>query len=309
MDLLLSTNWNAGRQPDGSALIDEILALGFDAVELGYQLDERQAGDIRRRVAAGAVAVRSVHAYCPYPIGVPGGHPELYHLASRDDDERAMAVLLLRQTLEFAASLGARAVVVHAGRVSLSPTTAELIAAAAEDEAGAAGRRCRRLLERNRRRRGRRVRRHLDALCRSLDAVLPRFAAAKTALCLENLPSLEALPSADEMLDLLARYPASPLACWHDMGHAQALANLGWLDHRAAAERLLPHTRGLHIHDVRPPVHDHLPPGQGTLPFGDFAFYGTADLLRVLEPAPGIPAADLLAGARFLRNAWGQLGV
>jgi sugar phosphate isomerase/epimerase len=304
MDFFCSTNWNSARHPNaGEALADEILALGFAGVELGYRLSEAQAEGIRRRVAAGALRVSSVHAYCPAPIGAPRGHPELYAIASRDDDDRAMAVLLLRRNLEFAAEVGAGAVVVHAGRIAVTPASDALIAAAAED--GVSGKRYQKLLASNRRRRARRAAGHLAELDRSLDALLPRAAALKVALCLENLPSWEALPSEEEMLALLRRYAGAPLAYWHDMGHGQVRANLGWIeDHRAWAQKLLPGTRGLHIHDVTPPHHDHLPPGEGALSFADFAFYADADVARVLEPAPGEIADALRAGLDHLRQAW-----
>jgi len=303
MDFYLSTNWNSTRHATGEALADEILSLGFAGVELGYQLSEPQADGIRRRVAAGALRVGSVHAYCPCPLGAPGGHPELYLIASRDDDDRAMGVLLLQRTLVFAAGVGARAVVVHAGRIPISPDSSELIAAADDD--GIDGKVYRKLLARNQRRRARRSRKHLDTLCRSLDTLLPRAAALNVAICLENLPSWEAVPTEEEMMTLMQRYAASPLAYWHDLGHGQVRANLGWIDdHRAWAQRLLPYTRGLHIHDVHPPHHDHLVPGAGTLPFADFAFYSGADLLRVFEPAPGTPASELRAGLAHLRRLW-----
>ena len=119
MRFALSTNWNAQRHESGEALVDEILSLGFQALELGYHLTEELAAGVLRRVRAGAAAVDSVHAFCPVPIGAPHGYPELHLLASRDDDERAMAAILIGRTLTFAQTMGAKAVVLHAGRVFL----------------------------------------------------------------------------------------------------------------------------------------------------------------------------------------------
>ena len=298
----LSTNWNASRHATGEAIADEILGLGFAGVELGYQLSELQAEGVRRRVASGALKVCSVHAYAPFPEYVPHGHPELYLLASRDEDDRVMATLLLQKTLNFAAEVGARAVVVHAGRIAIKPSSDELIDSAEED--GVDSKRYNKLLNRNQRRRARQARKYLDALCRSLDLLLPRCDKLNLTLCLENLPSWEALPTEDEMLELKQRYPAPQLGYWHDMGHGQVRENLRWINHLESAKRLLPHTCGLHIHDVLPFAQDHLPPSYGKLPFADFAFYGAAPVLRVLEPAPNVPAADLVAGLKFLQTTW-----
>jgi len=89
MRIALSTNWNTRRHVEGEAIADEILALGFDALELGYHTTEEIAEGVLRRVNSGAVTVDSVHAYCPVPVGAPHGYPELYLLASLDEDERA----------------------------------------------------------------------------------------------------------------------------------------------------------------------------------------------------------------------------
>jgi sugar phosphate isomerase/epimerase len=306
MDFALSTNWNASRHATGEALVDEILALGFRSVELGYKLTVEQAAGVSRRIASGAVTVSSVHAYCPVPVGAPSGHPELYLLASRDEDERALATIYLMKTMEFAAKMGSQAVVMHSGRVKVKPFSDELIAAAEEETDGCASRRYQKLLARLQRRRARKAGRHLDALRGALDHLVPRFAKAGLTLCLENLPSWEAIPTETEMQELVQRYASPALAYWHDMGHGQIRHNLGWIDHRTAAEALLPHTRGIHIHDVRPLANDHLAPGQGALPFADFAFYGRANVLRVFEPGPQVKPADLSASLAFVRAAWEQ---
>ena len=40
--IAFSTNWNVNRQRDGVALVEEILALGFDTIELGHGLSVSQ---------------------------------------------------------------------------------------------------------------------------------------------------------------------------------------------------------------------------------------------------------------------------
>ncbi len=311
MRFSLSTNWCARRHHSGEELTDEILGLGFDALELGYHTTDELAVGVSRRVREGAVTVDSVHAYCPVPIGAPHGYPELYLLASLDEDERAMAAILLGRTLEFAASMGARAVVLHAGRVFLrswfgDPGTRRLV-----ETLGEAGGEALtsapylRLLARARKRRAARVQRYLDGFCRSLDTLLPRFAKAGVALCLENLPSIEAFPDASEMALLRQRFDTPTLGYWHDMGHAQVREYLGWDSHLETARALLPVTRGIHIHDAQPPLTDHLPPGEGLIDFSAFAFYGQEDVIRVFEPAPSVSGAAVAGALRTLRALWG----
>jgi sugar phosphate isomerase/epimerase len=310
MRIALSTNWNVKGHQAGEALVDEILALGFDALELGYHTTEELAAGVRRRVDAGAVKVDSVHAYCPVPIGAPHGYPELYLLASLDEDERAMASIMIGRTLEFAASMGARAVVLHAGRVFLHSLFGDLgsrrlVEEAAATEEAADGPRYRRLLDKALRRRAVRVRKYFDGFCLSLDALLPKFEKAGVALCLENLPSIEAFPDARELVMLKQRFDTPSLAYWHDMGHGQVREYLGWGGHVEEARALLAFTRGTHIHDAQPLTDDHLPPGQGQIDFAAFAFYASDQVLKVFEPAPQVTRAELEASLRVVRQAWG----
>ncbi len=309
MKFALSTNWNVRRHEEGEAVVDEILALGFDALELGYHTTDELAAGIRRRVQAGVTTVGSVHAYCPVPVGAPHGYPELYLLASLDEDERAMAAILLGRTLTFAQSMGARAVVLHAGRVFLKSFFGELhtrtLVEALEQEGSPEGLRYQRVLAKALRRRTARVGQYFDGFCLSLDALLPKFEKAGVALCLENLPSIEAFPDEREMLMLKQRFDTPALAYWHDLGHGQVRENLGWIRHVEAAHDLLPFTRGVHIHDALPLMNDHLPPGKGMIDFDAFAFYGNDAVIKVFEPAPEVTAAELAESLRMVRAAWG----
>lgn len=305
----LSTNWNSARHPGGEAMVDEILKLGFDAVELGYQLDEQQAEGVLRRVRQGGVAVSSVHAFCPAPAHVAGGHPELYLAASLDEDDRVMAVLLASKTLEFAQQAGARAVILHAGRIRQGwwrcGLDSESLIRRVSDS-GIDDPLFKKQTARALRARERRADRHIQALRRSLDRLVPRFEKAGVALCLENLPSWEAVPSEDEIARLAADYPASALAYWHDLGHGQIRQHFSWSpDHAAVAAKLLPITRGIHIHDVRGLADDHQLPGTGVIDFTRFAFYAAAPVIRVFEPLPGTPATALAAALAHLRQTWG----
>ena len=117
MRFSLSTNWNNGRLTDGAAIADEAIALGFEALELGFRTMPEQIPGFKSRLDQ--IPVDSVHAYCPVPIGAPSGHPELHQLAHKDENERALARLLMKKTIACAAELGAKVVVTHAGYVNL----------------------------------------------------------------------------------------------------------------------------------------------------------------------------------------------
>ena len=115
MKFSLSTNWCNRRLNDGAAIAEKALSLGFEELELGYNTTPEQVAgfmEMRDRIPIG-----SVHAFCPVPISAPHGYPELYQLASFEEEDRKMAGLQVRRNIEFAASVGADALVLHAGRV------------------------------------------------------------------------------------------------------------------------------------------------------------------------------------------------
>lgn len=302
MDFALSTNWNSVRHADGEALVDEILALGFPAIELGYRLTGPQADGVRRRVAAGAVRVTSIHAPCPVPLSAPAGNPELFLLASPEEDERRMACIHVLRTLEMAVDFGAKAIVAHAGRVAMPDISRRVIRQQHSPRPPTAWERFvyRRLMAM----RERRARACLEALEISLAEILPFFDEAGVALCLENLPSWEGVPNEVELVALLQRFRTPSLRYWHDLGHGQVRQNLGFAGHRVWVERLLPHLGGVHVHDVLPPDHDHLAPGEGGLPFADFACLGASGIIRVFEPGGAATPEALVHGLAHVRAAW-----
>lgn len=308
MKIGISTNWNSKRHEGGDAIVDEALELGFDALELGYNLDEVQAKDIKLRSESGDIAVDSVHCYCPVPIGAPHGYPELYLLASLDEDERVMARINIERVMDFTADMGAKVMVLHAGRIFLNSLFSRLntytLADAIGAEGGNDGARYTKLLEKAGKRRAARAQRYFDSFCLSLETMLPRFEELGVTLALENLPSIEAFPDMPEMLMLKERFDTPALAYWHDIGHGQVREFFGWERHADVVETLLPFTAGTHIHDAQPLLDDHLPPGTGEVEFKDMKAFAADRIVKVFEPAQDVPPDELKKSLEFVRNAW-----
>ena len=73
-------------------------------------------------------------------------------------------------------------------------------------------------------------------------------------LCLENLPTADAIPNEPETFALLREYEGSPLAYWHDWGHGQIRHELGLVHQGMLLKRLRDRIGGMHLHDVRSPL-------------------------------------------------------
>lgn len=302
MQFALSTRWNARRHRTGEAMVEEILGLGFQQIELGYDLTRDLAEGIRRMTDTRAVRVVSVHNYCPVPMGVPRGHPELWTLTDPDEDVRRRAVEHTTKTLRFAAEMGAGFVVVHGGYVRIKNRTRKLIRLA---EAGRQGgfwwRWHRRRLDAAREKA---AARHIDWLAAGLEQLLPVCEEVGVAIALENLPSWEAIPSEVEFEKLALRFNSPRLRYWHDFGHGQIRENLGFTNHFRLLEKLQPVLGGFHIHDVAAPAEDHVPPGRGMIDFSAFREFARLEIPRVIELSRAASADTVRGAVDHLRAQW-----
>lgn len=302
MHFSVSTHWNTYRHTTGEAMIEEILGLGVDAVELGYDLRIDMVPGVRAMVAAKAVKVDSVHNYCPVPMGAHRGHPELYTPASTERTTRDNAVLHMSKTIAFAAEVGARAVVAHAGNVDMSRMSREMI------EWCEQGRQYSPAYEKLKLKvmttRDKKAPKQLDYLRESIDRLLPVLEQHRMVLAFENLPTWESIPTEIEIERLLTSYQSPWLRCWFDFGHAQIRQNIGFINAERWAERLAPWMAGMHIHDVRAPVQDHVMPPKGQIAFDRYREIANRDLIRVIEPAPGTDPGEVKEAIAFLRACW-----
>jgi sugar phosphate isomerase/epimerase len=310
MRFALSTNWNNVRLDDGAAIADEALALGFDALELGFRTQPEQIAGFKSRLDR--MPVDSVHAYCPVPLGAPSGHPELHRLASRDADERALARILLKKTLACAADLGAKTVVTHAGYVDLdgwfvnldSEVLRKLLVlkdGKENPDRPVYAKYLKKALAR-RRKRGKAL---LEIFRKELDILLPDFQKAGVTLALENLPRLEGFPNAEEAETLLKDYKDAPVKLWFDTGHAMVRECHRWSGAvTEIATRVAEHVCGMHLNDVKDFHDDHRQPGWGKVDFAALAPLAKRDILRVFEPHEPVTADELKSSLAAIRKLW-----
>ena len=310
MRFALSTNWNNDRLNDGAAIADEALAIGFDALELGFRTQPEQIAGFKSRLDQ--IPVDSIHAYCPVPLGAPSGHPELHRLASRDPDERALARILLKTTLACAKELGAKVVVTHAGYVDLDGWIVNLdsevlrklltLKDGKEDVERPAYKKYLAKALARRRKRGLKL---LDIFRKELDILLPDFQKAGVTLALENLPRLEGFPNADEAEALMKDYADAPVRLWFDTGHARVRECHKWSESATAiATRVADHVCGMHLNDVKDFHDDHRQPGWGNVDFAALAALARRDVLRVFEPHAPVTADELKASLAATRRLW-----
>ena len=284
--IAFSTNWNASRERDGVALVQEILDLGFETIELGHGLNVSQLQGIRQFYASGKFRVISVHNFCPMPVEVSTDNPDCYEYTSIRPQERERAVRLTRQSLATAQEFGARFVVLHLGRIApLRGMNRGLLSALKEH--GVASRAYAELKLEAVRKREKAARVYLDRVTAILEPLLEEATALGITLGIENRSSFECIPTERELLALIQRFDSPHLRYWHDFGHAQMRESLGLLDHAQWLATIAPYAAGAHLQDAAWPDEDHLVPFEGEIPFDRIVPLLPSSLPYILELSSG----------------------
>ena len=301
MKFALSTNWCNRKYSSGEEIADKALELGFAALELGFNTTQDQLAGFLKR--SDRIPVESVHAFCPVPLSAPDGSPELYSLASLDENERAMARIYLLKTIDTASDLGAKSIVLHAGRIPLatffskkrdSHLLRETLIAAKGDTLNP---KYRKVLNSALSVRNRRAAKITEVFLRELESIIPVLEKRSIALALENLPFLEGFPNEVETLEILTRFSGSPVFAWYDTGHHRVREMHGWIgdDAKAALEKLeeISLIRGIHINDVKDYHDDHFAPGGGNVDFSAIASMAAKAEHIVFEPKSHVSEDEL----------------
>ena len=285
MKLSLSTNWCNRRIESGEEIAETALALGFEELELGYHTTLFQTNGFKKTLDR--IPVGSVHAFCPVPISAPQGYPELYQLASFDEEGVKMAHLQVTRNVKFAADVGADTVVLHAGRVMCdgffpfgSP-------------------------ESRRTKRGVKL---LGIFRRELESLVPVLEKNKVTLALENLPYFEGFPNEYEFSKINEWDLGGWVKGWYDTGHARVRACNGWdKSPNPQPSTLNPQPSsyaGMHLNDVVDKTDDHLAPSFGNVDFAALKDFAHGVRHVVFEPNANVSEADLKKGIAHIRSLW-----
>lgn len=286
---------------DGGRLLDELAALGFDGVELEYRV---RAGTLRQmgRRPGRDIPVFSVHAFFPNPTssGGEGSGANAFLFSSTDREERDAAVRHGVSTLETAERLGARAVVLHLGRVPVDKALIDEYRRLESAEGPATpGLRAAvdAVLTERERLRGL----HLDAVLRSVERLNREAVRRGLLLGVENRFHPHEIPLRDEIGMILDEFAGGAVRYWHDVGHALNLQRLGLTTQRELLEAYGPRLAGAHLHDIRS-GRDHLAPGTGEADFAEILRHLPADAIKILEIRPTVPRDEVLAARDLLRS-------
>ena len=281
-------------------MLDEILALGFERVELGHGIRLSLMEGIQRRFKKGGFTISSLHNFCPLPIEITRAAPDCYQFSSADPKERERAMKHTFQTIDFAQRFNAGIVVLHLGRTPIDDYTSKLVRLA---EVGLIHSReyVREKLACVRKREDKAA----PFLQRSKECLkrIVEYATGKgVQLGVESRHGYEEIPNEREMAEVLNQFNIPEVGYWHDFGHVQVKHNLGFLDHRDWLAEAAPRLLGCHLHDTKWPGRDHLAPFMGDVEYDQLIPLLPRDTLFVFEMSPRRTQEEILTA----RDKWVQ---
>jgi sugar phosphate isomerase/epimerase len=284
-------------------MVEAARKLGFSALELNVEIPESWMPQIEQSVAKGEIRISSLHDACPRIDPLPKGKSvfSAYQITADNEEERQQAVHYLQRTIRYAGRLGARAVVMHAGRVPTEPTGWDVYRYVFKF--GRNGRLRTQLQDALWADRCAKAPKSVDILKRSLGECLGLAAENNVTIGLENRYAPDEVPSTEEAIELLATFKGGPLAYWHDTGHAEIFTRLGWAkQHQDFLEPFKGSVLGMHLHDVCG-LEDHRAPGSGDLDFSLLKPYLTPSTIRVMEVHGKSNDKEVKQGIQHLRQA------
>jgi len=294
-------------------MLKEMAGLGFERVELSHGIRITLVPGILRAVEEGVVRVGSTHNFCPLPMGVHQAAPNFYQPSSGSEQEREQWVRQTKRSIDFAAQVGAGALICHLGSVRylwLQPDRKMEAYLRRNPGAARSGDPVYRVLvdkalEKLRARMEPSWRRTLDCLRGVLDYAAER----KIVLGLENREALTELPLDADFPALLAAFPPpAPVGYWHDCGHGQLKERRGLISQRAQLEANAPRQLGFHLHDVDAGGNDHQPVGSGTVDFGMVSGFWRPEHLFVIELSPRVPVDGVIQSKARVEELLGPMG-
>ncbi len=299
--LALSTSWQSGESTTAEEMLAALTKPGINGIELSYSISQRLYQQMMKALQHSGLKVVSVHNYFPIPSARSDskGSGDLFLLSSSDNEERQDAIRFTIRSIEHAGELGAAAVVLHCGVVEMNHEMQvfyRFFSSNRLDSKEAQAFIRKKLAERDRHKPE-----HLENLLYSLDRLLPVAEKQGVLLGLENRYHYHELPGLDDFGAIFANFKGAPIGYWHDTGHAHANETLGLIPKNFLLQTYGNRLIGIHLHDAVG-LDDHLPPSTGEIDFQALKPYLKSDTIKVIELKPGIPAAEVLEGIRFVRE-------
>lgn len=285
-------------------MLEEIRSLGFEFAELSHGIRISLLPGILDAVDNGVIQISTVHNFCPLPMGIDRAAPNVFQFSSDNPRERENAYRHTVKTIETAARVKARLVVLHMGSVEMKDYTDRLLELIVDGKKDTP--KFTKLRDEALRKRADKKEDYVRESSAMLERLIPLAEKHGVMLGIENREALEEIPFEEDTEYLFRDFGSPAVRYWHDTGHAQIKANLGIIDHVQHLDTMSPVLAGFHIHDVEYPGRDHRAPGKGMIDFASLKPFVRPEHIKVFEMSPSLDTTQVMAGVAHLKSIWGE---
>ena len=276
-DVSLSTMWAKGRFSHMAEFTTKAKELGFTHIEANAFISPQMLSELIKT----AVPISSIHSPCPAVLSSRGIPISSLSLSSLDESERIEAVSFTKKTIDLAASVRARAIVLHMGEVPIDLSLQDRLYKL-HDGGHAQTKEYSQAKEELVYQRISQALPYFDAARKSLRELSQYSRQKGIMLGLETRFHLNEIPNMDEMAELLNEVSESLVGYWHDVGHAEVQQQLGFSLHEEWLSRFKNRMVGIHLHDILG-ISDHHAPGKGDMNWEMVAKYLPTGIVKVCE--------------------------
>lgn len=296
----ISTSFRSEITNSGKEIIEAIAQLGLEAIELEYRLSWPMFLEIRPYLPE-RMKVLSIHNFFPVPDGVSKDKAsgDFYSLSSFDEEERKLAVRYSLETIKWAKELGAKAIVLHLGKLP-TPEFMEVIKDL-YDQKKTITPEGSRIIQELKEERASLGRAYIDRALISLEALAQEAEKTGILLGIENRYNIHDFPNTEELKIIFQKFRGSCLRYWHDIGHATTQENLGLEDQEGLLNHFGNLLIGVHLHGCRG-YQDHEPPGWGEENYELLKKFMQAETIRIIETHHRASQEELKRGIEFLKE-------
>lgn len=304
--LSFSTSWNWRLAKTGNELMDQIMALGFDTVELNYKVTEQMYKEIYDRVQRKEITISSVHNVFPFTED-KDYDTDSQLLGYKDKQKRQKAIQYTKKTIDYGVRLGAKAVVIHPGEVPVeAERNYDKLLKNLYREGKKETREYKALFNQMLEYRNSQNMSYVAIIKESLEELNNYIEQKNYNICLgiENRAMCCQIPDFKEANFLLEQLEGLPIYFWYDIGHGVMMENLGLFCNIEEAYKIKDKVIGVHIHDAQG-VDDHFAP----YTFGDnldkFIDIIKGAPIKVLELGVKNKSEDIIRGTEMLYRKLG----
>jgi sugar phosphate isomerase/epimerase len=276
-EVSLSTMWAKDRFSHMAGFAAKARELGFTHIEANTSISPRMLSELLNTL----VPISSIHSPCPAVLSSRGIPVSSLSLSSLDESERMEAVSFTKKTIDLAANVSAKAIVLHMGEVPIDLSLQDRLYKL-YDGSHAQTKEYSQAKEKLIYQRISQAPPYLDAARKSLQELSEYSWQKGIMLGLETRFHLNEIPNMDEMTELLNEVSESLVGYWHDVGHAEVQQQLGFSLHEEWLSRFKDRIVGIHLHDIRG-ISDHHAPGKGNMNWEMVAKYLPPGIVKVCE--------------------------